>query len=280
MSHINTDDSYRSRCIIYYATLMIILNEVYSIYHDTIRGFGVLGFWGFGVAILCLMCVMAGALVGLINGLGVSKFKISPIIMTLATGSMLYGLVYILGGGRIGSAAPAPLQAVGKGMFLMRSPIPVHLWLYCLASSCFVLSPHDFWARRIYAYGQQSEGRLAVRCQFPGDPDQVLHDLRRPGSICRSPSPGIPRRDAHSSFHLHLHNGVSIEASVLGRQLERRSIYRGVFSSVTDLRNEIHRFIEVHNATSAKPFTWTKGASAIIESVQRAKQSANITGKN
>lgn len=63
-------------------------------------------------------------------------------------------------------------------------------------------------------------------------------------------------------------------------QLERRSIYRGVFSSVTDLRNEIHRFIEVHNATSAKPFTWTKGASSIIESVQRAKQSANITGKN
>jgi len=63
-------------------------------------------------------------------------------------------------------------------------------------------------------------------------------------------------------------------------QLERRSIYRGVFSSVRELRNEIHRFIEVHNATSAKPFTWTKGASAIIESVQRAKQSANITGKN
>lgn len=63
-------------------------------------------------------------------------------------------------------------------------------------------------------------------------------------------------------------------------QLERRSIYRGIFSSVTDLRNEIHRFIEVHNATSAKPFTWTKGASVVIESVQRAKQSANITGKN
>lgn len=63
-------------------------------------------------------------------------------------------------------------------------------------------------------------------------------------------------------------------------QLERRSIYRGVFSSVTELRDEIHRFIEVHNATSAKPFKWTKSASAIIESVQRAKQSANITGKN
>ncbi len=63
-------------------------------------------------------------------------------------------------------------------------------------------------------------------------------------------------------------------------QLERRSIYRGVFSSVTALRKEIHRFIDAHNATSAKPFKWTKSAAAIIESVQRAKASANITGKN
>lgn len=63
-------------------------------------------------------------------------------------------------------------------------------------------------------------------------------------------------------------------------QLERRSIYRGVFSSVEELRNEIHRFIEVHNATSAKPFKWTKSAAAIIESVQRAKQNAQINGQN
>lgn len=63
-------------------------------------------------------------------------------------------------------------------------------------------------------------------------------------------------------------------------RLERRSIYRGVFTSVTALRKEIHRFIEVHNATSAKPFKWTKSAAAIIESVQRAKTSAGITGKN
>jgi len=63
-------------------------------------------------------------------------------------------------------------------------------------------------------------------------------------------------------------------------QLERRSIYRGVFSSVEELRDEIHRFIKVHNARSAKPFTWTKNASAIIDSVQRAKHSANISGKN
>lgn len=63
-------------------------------------------------------------------------------------------------------------------------------------------------------------------------------------------------------------------------QLERRAIYRGVFSSVKELRDEIYRFIRVHNAASAKPFKWTKTAKSIIESVQRAKESATISGSN
>ena len=63
-------------------------------------------------------------------------------------------------------------------------------------------------------------------------------------------------------------------------QLERRAIYRGVFTSVTELKNEIRRFIKAHNALSAKPFKWTKSAKAIIESVQRAKESAGLNGNN
>jgi hypothetical protein len=41
---------------------------------------------------------------------------------------------------------------------------------------------------------------------------------------------------------------------------------------VKELREEIHRFIKVHNSESAKPFKWTKSAAAIIESVKRAKK--------
>jgi len=54
--------------------------------------------------------------------------------------------------------------------------------------------------------------------------------------------------------------------------LERRAIYRGVFTSVKELRDKIHRFIKVHNDESAKPFKWTKSAAAIIESVNKAKK--------
>jgi len=53
--------------------------------------------------------------------------------------------------------------------------------------------------------------------------------------------------------------------------LERRSLHRGVFTSVQELRDEIRRYIAAHNAGSAKPFRWTKSAASILDSVARAK---------
>lgn len=56
-------------------------------------------------------------------------------------------------------------------------------------------------------------------------------------------------------------------------QLERRALYRGVFTSVSELKSELEHFIKAHNAETAKPFKWTKPASQILASVERAKQS-------
>ncbi len=80
--------------------------------------------------------------------------------------------------------------------------------------------------------------------------------------------------EAHPRFILHF---TPTSASWLNAvegwfaQLERRAIYRGVFTSVKELRDEIHRFIRVHNSESAKPFKWTKSAKSIIDAVERAK---------
>jgi transposase len=54
-------------------------------------------------------------------------------------------------------------------------------------------------------------------------------------------------------------------------QLERRALYRGAFSSVEALRQELRRYIEVHNRLSAKPFIWTKPAESILNAVERAR---------
>lgn len=56
-------------------------------------------------------------------------------------------------------------------------------------------------------------------------------------------------------------------------QMERRALYRGIFTSVSELKAELERFIKTHNAESAKPFKWTKPAGQILASVERANQS-------
>ena len=56
-------------------------------------------------------------------------------------------------------------------------------------------------------------------------------------------------------------------------QLERRALYRGVFTSVLELKEALMDFIKVHNRALAKPFEWTKDAKAILAAVDRAKES-------
>ena len=47
-----------------------------------------------------------GALVGLINGIGVARFGVPPIIMTLAANVILQGLILVLTGGSPTPSAP------------------------------------------------------------------------------------------------------------------------------------------------------------------------------
>jgi len=80
---------------------------------------------------------------------------------------------------------------------------------------------------------------------------------------------------AHPRFHLHF---TPTSASWLNAvetwfgQLERRALRRGVFTSVTELRETIRAFIDSHNTHAAKPFRWTKSAQTILDAVSRARE--------
>jgi transposase len=82
--------------------------------------------------------------------------------------------------------------------------------------------------------------------------------------------------EKHPRFKLHF---TPTNASWLNAvegwfsQLERRPLYRGVFTNVADLKVAIRQFITAHNERSAKPFKWNKTAEAIIISVHKAKLS-------
>lgn len=87
--------------------------------------------------------------------------------------------------------------------------------------------------------------------------------------------------EAHPRIHLHF---TPTSASWLNAveswfsQLERRAVHRGVFTSVTELRDEIHRYIQVHNDSLAKPFRWTKSADSIIQRQRRIQNT--VSGKD
>ena len=53
-----------------------------------------------------------------------------------------------------------------------------------------------------------------------------------------------------------------------------------LLNNVTELRDEIHRFIKAHNEENAKLFKWSKSAVTIIESVQITKLNAIFVGNN
>jgi transposase len=54
-------------------------------------------------------------------------------------------------------------------------------------------------------------------------------------------------------------------------QLERRALYRGIFTSVDELKRAIRRYIKVHSENLARPFRWHKSAEPIMTSVTPAK---------
>lgn len=103
------------------------------------------------------------------------------------------------------------------------------------------------------------------------DPGLELHVILDNSSTHKTPA--VKRwLEGHPRFHFHF---TPTSASWLNAvetwfaQLERRAIHRGIFTSVLQLRDEIHRYIQVHNAELAKPFRWTKTAAAILEKQSR-----------
>lgn len=105
-------------------------------------------------------------------------------------------------------------------------------------------------------------------------PDLDLHLIVDNSSTHKAPSvrSWLQR---HPRFHVHF---TPTSASWLNAveswfsQLERRALYRGVFTNVTALRDEIHRYIQIHNDHLAKPFVWTKSAASIIANYRRVKR--------
>ncbi|MCX5568918.1 ABC transporter permease [Kaistia nematophila] len=109
------------------------------------------------------MLLAAGALVGMINGLGVAIFGVPPIIMTLAVNVILQGGILVYTGGAPTSTAPAAIQFLAVGR-IAGFPVVLILWIVLAALATILLSKTAF-GRYLYAIGTS-----ATVAEFSGVP--------------------------------------------------------------------------------------------------------------
>lgn len=116
----------------------------------------------FNIPVVILICLTIGALIGLINGVFVSHFKLPPFIATLGTMYIARGLANLISGGltfsRLGGVPERGNQGfkmLGTGIWL---GIPIQIWLMILFVflSAFILNK-TVLGNHIYAVGGNIE---------------------------------------------------------------------------------------------------------------------------
>jgi ribose transport system permease protein len=106
-----------------------------------------------------LVCLFLGVLAGFINGVGIAKFKIPHVVMTLAMMIALTGVLYVTTGGGLKGRASEDLIAFSTGR-IFGFPIISIIWILITILLFFILKITSFgW--RIRALGSNL---IASRC--------------------------------------------------------------------------------------------------------------------
>ena len=102
-----------------------------------------------------VVCLALGAIVGLVNGVVITKRKVPAFLVTLATGVMIIGIRQAVTGGAPSGLLPPVVRAIGGGNL---GPIPIAL-LICagMASVAHVLLTRTNFGRRLHARGANVE---------------------------------------------------------------------------------------------------------------------------
>ena len=111
-----------------------------------INGVNLNTFWAIPVILLL------GVLFGASNGVGVTYLKISPLVMTLAVGSLVTGITLIFSQGAPKGLASPLLRFLGVGNVLSGLPVIVIIWAI-LSALCILFLRQTTFGRRIYYTG-------------------------------------------------------------------------------------------------------------------------------
>ncbi|MDR7314533.1 ABC transporter permease subunit [Brevibacillus nitrificans] len=102
-----------------------------------------------------LIGLLAGVVMGAINGIIITKGKVAPFIGTLATMTVFRGLTLVYTEGRPITGLNEDFAMLGKGFFL-QIPMPV-IWMLISFAILYFLLRHTTFGRHVYALGSNEE---------------------------------------------------------------------------------------------------------------------------
>ncbi|MCL4454408.1 MAG: ABC transporter permease [Deinococcus sp.] len=120
---------------------------------------------GVPIPLVALISVGTGALLGLVNGLLVTRFKVHSIIVTLGTMSVFRGLLIYFTKGAWIYSLPQDFRSVGLGTFLgIQNPIWAMIIVLLVAAWLFSSTA---WGRSLYAVGSNPEAARLSGIRVP-----------------------------------------------------------------------------------------------------------------
>jgi len=115
---------------------------------------------GVPLALAALLGIVAGGLVGAINGFMVTRIKINPLIATLATFSIVRGLAFVISNGQTNQLNNDAFKFLGRGA-IAGVPFSLIILLIVFAAFSYVVANTRF-GRNVFAIGGNAEAaRLA-----------------------------------------------------------------------------------------------------------------------
>ncbi len=113
-------------------------------------------YWGLPLALAVVVALGIGILCGLANGLLITRLKIPPLIVTLATLAIYRGLAYGVSQARSVGGYPESFQFWGQGYI---GPFPVQFLIWVVAAvAVAVFLGRTAYGRYVYAIGNNETG--------------------------------------------------------------------------------------------------------------------------
>lgn len=112
---------------------------------------------GMNPILVIIIGLAIGAVIGLINGIGITRGKIVPFIMTLGTLTAFRGLALYIANGSPQSwrKSGVDIKFLGQGSFL-GIPVPVYFFVIVLVAA-FIILKYTSFGRSVYAIGDSRE---------------------------------------------------------------------------------------------------------------------------